>query len=263
MGAVLIIASAIFVSHAGVVASACRERGSRGRPQADINCLQGKEVVWSDIVQGAAVAACGSQHFAAVALQDGHLLVRLALESIWPCLVRVIEKAQVSYGNPASLQVYSAAGRRLSAPLKLGAGIARLACDQHWRLLALTTSGSVQLFDVGTMACVSKAALGPLLEDGAALQGAALSRNGVPLITLSNSRVYAFSPGMGAWMCVADESCATSQFMPLLRLREQGKPLHWPRRGAASSGGWLRRGSRLTQTYACVVICRGAEHAAG
>ena len=73
------------------------------------------------------------------------------------------------------------------------------------------------------MACVSKAALGPLLEDGAALQGASLSRSGVPLVTLSNSRVYAFSPEMGAWMCVADESCATSQFMPLLRLREQGK----------------------------------------
>ena len=71
-----------------------------------------------------------------------------------------------SLALPHCPQLYSPAGRHLTAPLKLGAGIARLACDSAWRLLALTTSGAVRLFDAEALRSLLNVSLEPLLEDG-------------------------------------------------------------------------------------------------
>ena len=46
---------------------------------------------------------------------------------------------------------------------------------------------------------------------------------GVPLVTLSNSRAYVWSADLEGWACVADESFAVSQFMPVLSLAGQGE----------------------------------------
>lgn len=53
----------------------CRERGTSGRPQAELSCFRGSKALWSDLVNGLVVAACGTPNFAAVGLQDGSLLV--------------------------------------------------------------------------------------------------------------------------------------------------------------------------------------------
>jgi len=58
-----------------------------------------------------------------------------------------------------------------------------------------------------------------------AVLDARLSRMGVPLVTLSNSRAYVWSADLEGWACVADESFAVSQFMPVLSLAGQGEPL--------------------------------------
>lgn len=49
------------------------------RVQADVECLEGGSPLWTDRLQGAAVAACGTHNFAAVALSDGQLVVSAAL----------------------------------------------------------------------------------------------------------------------------------------------------------------------------------------
>lgn len=189
-----------------------RDRGPGGRPQADLQCSEGSTVQWTDSASGLAAAACGSPNFAAVGMADGSLLL------------------------------YSRAGRRLTAPLKLGAGIARLACDGGWRLLALTTGGVVRLLDVERLACLLSASLAPLLEGGGSVLDARLSRAGQPVLTLSDASAYAWSAELQAWLCVADDSCAASQFAPLLRLGAQGElsglqaeALAAARRGAAST----------------------------
>ncbi|KAI3438112.1 hypothetical protein D9Q98_000553 [Chlorella vulgaris] len=164
-----------------------------GGVQAEVVCQQGRDVLWSDTLRGAAVAACGTHNFAAVGLADGQLLL------------------------------YSAAGRHMAAPLKLGAGIAALACDSAWCLLALTTSGTVRLFDAESLRSLLNASVAPLLEDGSTVLDARLSRMGVPLITLSNCRAYVWSADLDGWACVADESFATSQFVPLMSLANQGE----------------------------------------
>ncbi|PRW57352.1 uroporphyrinogen decarboxylase [Chlorella sorokiniana] len=166
---------------------------SSGRWQADVACLKGRGAapLWSDTLRSAAVAACGTHNFAAVGTEDGQLVL------------------------------YSPAGRHLTAPLKLGAGIAKLACDSAWRLLVLTTSGAVRLFDVEALRSLLTASLAPLLEDGCTVLDARLSRMGVPLVTLSNSRAYVWSADLEGWTCVADESFAVSQFMPVLSLAGQ------------------------------------------
>ncbi len=50
--------------------------------------------------------------------------------------------------------------------MKLGAGLARLACDGGWLLLAITTSGRVKLVHVGEQRTLLSTTLAPLLEDG-------------------------------------------------------------------------------------------------
>lgn len=172
-----------------------RGAAGSGRWQADVACLKGRGVapLWSDTLRSAAVAACGTHNFAAVGTEDGQLVL------------------------------YSPAGRHLTAPLKLGAGIAKLACDSAWRLLVLTTSGAVRLFDVEALRSLLTASLAPLLEDGCTVLDARLSRMGVPLVTLSNSRAYVWSADLEGWACVADESFAVSQFMPVLSLAGQGE----------------------------------------
>jgi hypothetical protein len=56
-------------------AGAAAAAAGGARQQAEVACLQGREVVWSDSLQGAAVAACGTPNFAAVGLADGQLVV--------------------------------------------------------------------------------------------------------------------------------------------------------------------------------------------
>lgn len=164
-----------------------RERAG-GRLQAEVACLEGRAAapLWSDTLRGAAVAACGTHNFAAVGLADGQLVVSVlsglvegqsrrrlhwvlaegsSLSVMWHCCSAHVSPSSHLPALPR-LQLYSAAGRHLTAPLKLGAGIAKLACDAAWRLLALTTSGAVRLFDVEAQRSLLTASLASLLEDG-------------------------------------------------------------------------------------------------
>jgi protein HIRA/HIR1 len=171
-----------------------KERGAGGVPQAELCCSRGGSEAWRDVVGGAhVVAAAGTPHFCAAATADGQLLL------------------------------YSAAGRRLAAPLKLGAGIVLLAAGAGWRLLALTSSGAVRLLDVERLEQVLEAGAGPLLEGGASVLDARLSRSGAPILTLSDCRAFVWHAGLRAWMCAADDSLAASQYAPLLRLADQGE----------------------------------------
>lgn len=83
-----------------------------------------------------------------------------------PCCRRLPSVLSACAPPRSTSQLYSPAGRHLTAPLKLGAGIAKLACDSAWRLLVLTTSGAVRLFDVEALRSLLTASLVPLLEDG-------------------------------------------------------------------------------------------------
>lgn len=60
-----------------------------------------------------------------------------------------------------------------------------------------------------------------------AVLDARLSRMGVPLLTLSDCRAYAWSAGLEGWGCVADESFGASQYLPMLSLAGQGEPERW------------------------------------
>ena len=60
-----------------------------------------------------------------------------------------------------------------------------------------------------------------------AVLDARLSRMGVPLVTLSTSRAYVWSADLQGWACVADESFAASQYMPMLSLAGQGAQAIW------------------------------------
>ena len=80
-----------------------------------------------------------------------------------------------------------------------------------------------------------------------------LSRQGVPLVTLSSGRAYAWSAALEGWACVADETFAASQFVPFMNLPGQGEGgggwRPWrgmPLEGCWGVGAWLTTWARHT-----------------
>ncbi|EFN55015.1 hypothetical protein CHLNCDRAFT_134840 [Chlorella variabilis] len=115
--------------------------GLASRVQAEVVCQQGREVVWSDTLRGAAVAACGTHNFAAVGLADGQL------------------------------QLYSAAGRHLSAPLKLGE-ISSLQAEVLRAAIPRAALPGMQVRAAAAAATASRAHLEASLSTALALQSA-------------------------------------------------------------------------------------------
>lgn len=160
---------------------------------AEIVCSVNGAVQWSDKLRGQVILACGNINFSAVGLANGHIII------------------------------FSAAGRRLFAPMKMGAGLIHMSCGSEWNVLVVTTSARAKLMDVKKPASLMDASLSPLIEDGSEIVDARLSKSGVPLFSLSNCTVYARDTSVDEWIAVVDDSCALSQYVPALNLEGQGE----------------------------------------
>ncbi|KAG2443703.1 hypothetical protein HXX76_002051 [Chlamydomonas incerta] len=177
-------------------------RDARGRPAGELLCLEGGQRRWGDSVQGAVVALAGSNRLAAAATSNGDLMV------------------------------YSAAGRRLFPPIRLGWPASFLtAAPGSSLLLALLTDGSLKLWDFGAGECLLESSVAPLLLPpgagvpglaGAAAAGALppalkvtavrITASGAPLVVLSNAHAYVHHGGLRTWVRVADDAFPASAF---------------------------------------------------
>ena len=86
-------------------------------------------------------------------------------------------KLNASFDNAlASVQVYTAGGRRMLPALKLGSAIRFLAADSGWRLLAVTVAGDVRVLDLRALGSPLDTSLTPLLSGAlAGTQGEGLA----------------------------------------------------------------------------------------
>lgn len=178
-----------------------------------------QKIKWTDTLPGAAVTACGNSNFSAIGLSDGHVVV------------------------------YSAAGRQLWPAMKVGPGLVKMTCSNNttssaWRLLIVTGAGRVRVLDVHqSKSLLNVSALHILTPTDTTttpsspkihLLEARLSEAGLPLLILSNSRVYAWSPMLEEWMAVVNSSAASaSQFMSSMMM------------GGSSSGSDSGNGSGI------------------
>jgi protein HIRA/HIR1 len=180
------------------------------------------------------VAAAGTPAFTALATADGCLLL------------------------------YTPAGRRMAPPLRLGAGVALLAAaggdapGAASRVLALTTAGRLKLLDALELREVMEADVTPLLESGAAILDARLSKaTGVPVVTLTDSSAYVWHEGLRVWLRVADDALASSRFAPVPLVPGQGQLAEVQAEALAGRGGDPRGAPRLGGASAEAVLARG------
>jgi len=167
---------------------------SGGDVIAEICLMKADQPVWNDAVPCAVVSAVGSPSFSCLATADGHIIL------------------------------YSSAGRRRAPPLCIGAGVAILSAGpKDGRLLAVSTTGELTVFDVLSMQQVLQVQLRPLLEGGGGLMDVRLSKTGLPLVAMNDSSVYAWHKGCHAWMRVADDSMVMSNYAPVLQIAGQGE----------------------------------------
>jgi protein HIRA/HIR1 len=187
-------------------------RGTSGTgAYAEICLVQGDTAKWHDVIPGTVVAATGTPFFSAIATSDGHV------------------------------QLHTPAGRRVAPPLRVGAGIA-LMTSSATRLLVVSTSGRIKLYDPLLLEEIMEAELAPLLEGGAGVldvqlsQGSHSSGGGddddfknnfssacVPIVTLTDATAYIWHSKLRTWIRVADDSLATSRFTPMPRVPGQGE----------------------------------------
>ncbi len=194
-------------------------RGGGAGSYAEVCLVQGDTPKWHDVIPGAVVAAAGTPFFSAIATSDGHV------------------------------QLHTPAGRRAAPPLRVGAGIA-LMTSSGTRLLVVSTSGRIKLYDALSLEEIMEAELAPLLEGGAGVLDVQLSQGNqdhggnsgnsdgdeipnssnsssttgsVPIVTLNDASAYIWHSKLRTWIRVADDSLATSRFAPMPRVPGQGE----------------------------------------
>eukprot|EP00850_Spirogloea_muscicola_P015169 SM000114S24132 [mRNA] locus=s114:115169:120348:- [translate_table: standard] len=183
---------------------------SEGR---EVVCTHGGVAAWHDALPCAASAMAGNAHLWVVACCDG------------------------------TLQVYTSAGRRALPPMLLGSPVAFLEADSGWRLLAVTLSGDVHLWDLSLGKRILLTTLAPLLHASKDSSGRACyalnslahgvlmgnlyypmpgklnvvsarlsTASGSPIVVLLNRHAFLFHMAMGVWLRVADDAFPASDF---------------------------------------------------
>jgi protein HIRA/HIR1 len=172
-----------------------RDRILGGKPRAEVRVMKNGQLLWADVIPGAAVGIAGTSKFSAVATSDGHVIL------------------------------YTPKGRRASAPLCVGAGISLLAAGDASgsRLLVLNTQGTLRVLDAITLRQIMTADLSALVAGGCTVIDAKLTQAGAPLVSLSNHTMYAWSHDLQCWLRIADDSMAASRYAPTMQLRANGE----------------------------------------
>jgi protein HIRA/HIR1 len=179
-------------------------------------CSRGGEVLWRDVLPGAALALAGSPSFSAVSTSDG-------------CLT-----------------IYTPAGRRALPPIALGGPAALMSATGSHLLVAASGSGALWLWHLlptsGEVTCLVHDSVAPLLAavpPGTSIASLRLSAGGHPLAVLSNGQAYFLSPALKAWARVADGHHLRSDYWSVLGGGggEMAQLLAGAARGAVRSAG--------------------------
>ncbi|KAM9811072.1 protein HIRA [Neosynchiropus ocellatus] len=132
---------------------------------------------WSALLPSSVVTAAGSSDVIAVACDD------------------------------RMLSVFSSCGRRLLPSIQLATPASVLNCTAHF-VMALTAGATLSVWDVHKQKSVVKSeSLAAILSGSdVTLSQSLLTRQGVPVVGLSNGKSYCFSTSLETWTLVSDRS---------------------------------------------------------
>uniref|UniRef100_A0A8C5PCA1 Protein HIRA n=1 Tax=Leptobrachium leishanense TaxID=445787 RepID=A0A8C5PCA1_9ANUR len=152
-----------------------------GSKLSRLKCLHdGKE--WETVITGRIMAAAGSNDVVCVACEK------------------------------KMLSMFSGSGRRLFPPIILPSPISNLQCTGSY-VMALTAAAALSVWDVQNQSILVKdESLQPILSgNDMTVSQTLLTHRGVPVLSLSNGKAYAFNSSLSAWSLVSDKQDTLSQ----------------------------------------------------
>ncbi|XP_063310532.1 protein HIRA [Pelobates fuscus] len=111
-----------------------------------------------------------------------------------------------------TLSMFSGSGRRVFPPIILPSPISNLQCTGSY-VMALTAAAALSVWDVqNQVVLIKNESLQPILSgNDMTVSQTLLTHRGVPVLSLSNGKAYAFNSSLSAWSLVSDKQDALSQ----------------------------------------------------
>ncbi|WVZ72628.1 hypothetical protein U9M48_021055 [Paspalum notatum var. saurae] len=160
--------------------------------ETEIKCVRGTETLWTDRISGKVTVLAGNANFWAVGCEDG------------------------------CLQVYTQCGRQAMPAMMMGSAAVFIDCDDRWKLLLITRTGLMYIWDLYNRTCILQDSLASLVvspdESSAKDAGtvkvisAKLSRCGSPLVVLASRHVFLYDMSLKCWLRIADDCFPASTF---------------------------------------------------
>lgn len=98
-----------------------------------------------------------------------------------------------------SVHVFTACGRRLVPQLVLNSRVSRLSVNGHY-VMAISQKGSVYVWNMQSKSAVIRDVnLSAIMSGEDNITRASMTKDGVPMVTLSTHKSYTFSPDMACW----------------------------------------------------------------
>ncbi|XP_022872287.1 protein HIRA isoform X3 [Olea europaea var. sylvestris] len=161
--------------------------------ETELTCARGSQTLWSDRISGKVTVLAGNSNFWVVGCEDG-------------CLQKV----------------YTKCGRRVIPTMVMGSDAVFIDCDESWKLLLVTRSGSLYVWDLFNRECLLHDSLASLItpnldsnsKDSGTIKviSAKLSKCGFPLVVLATHHSYLFDMSLMCWLRVADDCYTASNF---------------------------------------------------
>eukprot|EP00210_Caulerpa_lentillifera_P006509 g6217.t1 len=107
------------------------------------------------------------------------------------------------------LRIYNNDGFQLISGLQLPSQAAQLVVDENWLLLSLTKCGEISLWNIQERTILCRSSVCTLCKTSQ-LATIKLSPNSLPIVVLSDNRVFLYHKGMESWVSLFDSYGLTS-----------------------------------------------------
>ncbi|PVD31725.1 hypothetical protein C0Q70_07143 [Pomacea canaliculata] len=139
-----------------------------------VRCVSSGKVLWEQLLTSPVIAVAGSRQVTCVACED------------------------------KTLTIFGVGGRRLWPPLVLGSQVSVLKCTGCY-IMAVISQGYLYVWNSRSVCGVIQGqTLSAIMTVSERVIRAALTNEGVPLLTISSGRSFIFAPEIGSWMLVND-----------------------------------------------------------
>lgn len=140
-----------------------------------LKCSSGGGICWEQVLTSRVLLVAGSKYLVCVACED------------------------------KSVTFFTSGGRKVFPSLILNAKASVLDCNGHY-IMVITQKGRLYVWNMQKKCSVIKnETLNIVMSESDSITKAQITKEGVPIISLSNNKSYSFSPDFGSWIWVTSK----------------------------------------------------------